>query len=68
MERNGRDRTDDREYWKRDGNNMVCGNTDEYNDLFGIHKGVDDLNCIEVRQFGGNYSLYFGFLLIIEYQ
>ena len=57
---------DDRGDGKWDGNNMVSGNTDEYDDLFGIHKGVDDLSCIEVRRFGDNCSLCLGFLLIIE--
>ena len=47
---------------------MVSDNTDEYDNLFGIHKGVDDLSYIEVRRFGGNCSLCFGFLLIIEDQ
>ena len=41
---------------------------DEYDDLFWIHKGGNDLSCIEARWFGGNCSLCFGFLLIIEDQ
>ena len=54
MERNGRYRADDRGDEKWDGNNVVSGNTDEYDDLLWIHKGVDDLSCIGVRRFGGN--------------
>ena len=47
---------------------MNSGNNDEYDDLVGIHKGIDDLSFIEVRRFGGNYSLCFRFLHIIEDQ
>ena len=49
--KNKRDNRRDREL---DGNNMISGNTDEYDTLVEIHKGVDDINCGKIWWFGGN--------------
>ena len=44
---------------------MNSGNNDEYDDLVGIHKGIDDLSYSKIRRFGGNYFQCFGCILII---
>lgn len=48
------DKRDNRRDVELDGNNMISGNTDGYDNLVEIHKSVDDLNCGNIRRFGDN--------------